>query len=106
MQTGQLERGRVLKFLMKIHLGGGVFLRQIGGGGRRLGNVDLDFVVVRLMGREELRTGAVIVTSVLRTEHIQLKLRGVVAIERVWLVEHGLIPIPYPNISEGAASTT
>ena len=70
MQTGQFERGRVLKFLMKIHLGGGVFLRQ--GGGRRLGNVDLDVVVVRLMRREELRTGAVIVTSVLGTEHIQL----------------------------------
>ena len=68
MQTGQLERGRILKFLMKIYLGGGVFMRQ--GGGRRLGNVDLDVVVVRLMGREELRTGAVIVTSVLWTEHI------------------------------------
>ena len=87
MQTGKFERGRVLKFLMKIHLGCCVvFLRQ--GGGRRLGNVYLNVVVVRLMGREELRTGAVIVTSILGTEHIQLKLRGVVAFERVGLVEH------------------
>jgi len=87
MQTGQLKRGRVLKFLMKIHLDGGVFLRGVRqGSGGRLSNVDLDVVVVRLIGREELRTGACIVTSILGTEHIQLKLRGVVSIERVGLV--------------------
>ena len=39
-------------------------------GSGRLGNVDLDVVVARLMGREELRLGASIVTSVLGTNHI------------------------------------
>ena len=53
VQTRKLERGCILKFLMEVHREGGIFLSGLRGGGR-LGNVDLDVVVVRLMGREEL----------------------------------------------------
>ena len=69
LQARKLERGRVLKFLLEVHREGGIFLSGLRGGGR-LGNVDLDVVVVCLMGREELRSGACIFTSVLGTEHI------------------------------------
>ena len=53
VQTRKLERGCILTFLMEVHREGGIFLSGLRGGGR-LGNVDLDVVVVRLMGREEL----------------------------------------------------
>ena len=70
VQTRKLERGRILKFLMEVYLEGGIFLSGLRGGSR-LGNVDLDVVVVRLMGREELRSGASMTyTSILGTEHI------------------------------------
>jgi hypothetical protein len=70
VQTRKLERGCVLEFLMEVHREGGIFLSGLRRGSGRLGNVDLDVVVVRLMAREELRSGASIATSVLRTKHI------------------------------------
>ena len=101
VQARKLERGRILQFVIEVNLEGGVLL----GGGlrhgscRRLRDVDLDIVIIRLLGREELRSGARIVISVLGTDHIELKLRCVVPVERVGIVEHGLISIPYPDIS-------
>lgn len=49
VQTRKLERGCVLEFLMEVHREGGIFLSGLRGCGH-MGNVDLDVVVVRLMG--------------------------------------------------------
>ena len=72
VQARKLERGRILQFLIEVHLEGGVLLGDglRHGSCRRLRDVDLDIVIIRLLGREELRSRARIVTSVLGTDHI------------------------------------